>query len=78
MDNDDMYSRIKDILVGQFEVDESAVSLDANLYDELQIDSIDAVDLLVQLKEITGKKIPPEVFKEVRTIRDVLSALTNL
>jgi len=32
----------------------------------------------VQLKEITGKKIPPEVFKEVRTIRDVLSALTNL
>ena len=73
-----MYSRIKDILVDQFEVDESAVSLDANLYDELEIDSIDAVDLLVQLKEITGKKIPPDVFKEVRTIRDVLNALTNL
>jgi acyl carrier protein len=78
MDNDDMYSRIKGILVDQFEVDESAVSLDANLYDELEIDSIDAVDLLVQLKEITGKKIPPDVFKEVRTIRDVLNALTNL
>ncbi len=73
-----MYSRIKGILVDQFEVDESAVSLDANLYDELEIDSIDAVDLLVQLKEITGKKIPPDVFKEVRTIRDVLNALTNL
>ena len=78
MDSDKLYAQIKDILVNQFEVDESAVSLDANLYDELEIDSIDAVDLLVQLKEITGKKISPEVFKEVRTIRDVLSALTKL
>ena len=78
MDNDEVYSRIKDILVEQFEVDESAVSLLANLYDELQIDSIDAVDLLVQLKVMTGKKISPEVFKEVRTIGDVLDALAKL
>lgn len=78
MDSDILYARIKDILVDQFEVAESAVSLDANLYDELEIDSIDAVDLLVQLKEMTGKKISPEVFKDVRTIRDVLDALTNL
>ena len=78
MDNDEMYSRIKDILVEQLEVDESAVSLQANLYDELQIDSIDAVDLLVQLKVMTGKKISPEVFKEVRTIGDVLDALAKV
>ncbi len=77
MDNDQLYSRIKDILVDQFEVEESVVSLDANLYEELQIDSIDAVDLLVQLKELTGKKISPEVFKDVRTIRDVLNALAT-
>jgi acyl carrier protein len=78
MDNGEMYTRIKNILVEQFDVDESAVSLQANLYDELQIDSIDAVDLLVQLKVITGKKISPEVFKEVRTIGDVLDALAKL
>lgn len=78
MDSDELYSSIKGILIDQFEVDESAISLDANLYDELEIDSIDAVDLLVQLKELTGKKIPPDVFKDVRTIRDVLSALTSL
>lgn len=78
MNNDEMYARIKDILVEQFEVDESVVSLRANLYDELQLDSIDAVDLLVQLKAMTGKKISPEVFKEVRTIGDVLDALAKL
>ena len=73
-----MYSRIKDILVEQFDVDESAVSLHANLFNELELDSIDAVDLLVQLKAMTGKKIAPEVFKEIRTIGDVLDALARL
>ena len=78
MTHDELYARIKRILVDQFEVDESAVSLEADLYQELEIDSIDAVDLLVQLKELTGKRIPPEAFKDVRTIRDVLDALTAL
>jgi len=78
MDNVEMYSRIKNILVEQFDVDESAVSLQVNLYDELQLDSIDAIDLLVQLKAMTGKKISPEAFKEVRTIGDVLDALAKL
>ena len=78
MDDDQLYLKIKDILVDQFEVDRSKVSLDADLYEELEIDSIDAVDLMVQLKEITGKKIPPEQFSEVRTIGDVLDTLSNL
>lgn len=78
MDNDQLYLKIKDILVGQFEVEEASVSMDANLYEELEIDSIDAVDLMGQLKELTGKKIPPEQFKDVRTIGDVIDALSRL
>jgi acyl carrier protein len=74
----ELYDRIRNILIEQFEVDESAVSMDSDLYGELEIDSIDAVDLMVQLKQVTGKKIAPEVFKDVRTIRDVLDALTGL
>jgi acyl carrier protein len=76
MDADTLYQRILAILVEQFDVDEGSISMDANLYEELQIDSIDAVDLLVQLKELTGRKIAPEAFKEVRTIRDVLDAIS--
>lgn len=78
MNKDDLYTEIRRILVEQFDVDDAAVSMDANLYEELEIDSIDAVDLLVQLKEVTGKKIAPDSFKEVRTIRDVLDALATL
>jgi acyl carrier protein len=78
MDREQLFIKIREILVDQFEVEESIISLDANLYEELEIDSIDAVDLMVQIKELTGKKIPPEQFKKIRTIADVLNALANL
>jgi acyl carrier protein len=78
MNKEQLFLKIREILVNQFDVEESSVSMDANLYDELKIDSIDAVDLLVQLKELTGEKIAPEKFREVRTIGDVLDALTTL
>ena len=78
MDKDALYEKIKAILVEQFDVEEDIVTLDANLYEELQIDSIDAVDLLVQIKELTGVKIAPDVFREIRTIKDVLNALPSL
>lgn len=78
MNTDDLFQKIREILVDQFDVDETSVTMEANLYEELEIDSIDAVDLLVQLKDLTGKKIAPETFKEVRTIRDVMDALAAL
>jgi len=78
MNKEQLFLKIREILVNQFDVEESTVSMSANLYEELKIDSIDAVDLLVQLKELTGEKIAPEKFREVRTIGDVLDALTTL
>lgn len=77
METDDLYGQLKGILIDQFELDESTISPDADLYDELELDSIDAVDLLVQLKQITGKKISPDDFKDVRTINDVIGALQS-
>ena len=78
MNEEQLFSNIRRILVEQFEVEEASVTLNANLYEELEIDSIDAVDLLVQIKEMTGKKIAPDTFKEVRTIGDVIGAITSL
>ena len=78
MDKEQLFEQLKGILVDQFELDESSITPDANLYDELELDSIDAVDLLVQLKNITGKKVSPDDFKDVRTINDVINALSDL
>jgi len=72
---EEISSTLKDILVEMFEVDADDVTLSAHLYDDLDIDSIDAVDLLVKLKEVTGKKIKPEDFKAVRTVEDIVNAI---
>ncbi|MCH1931065.1 acyl carrier protein [Shewanella sp. A25] len=66
------------ILVDEFEIDAEAITLDANLYQELDLDSIDAVDLVIKLQQLTGKKIQPDEFKSVRTVNDVVNAIEGL
>lgn len=67
-----------DMLHEMFDLDKSKITLNADLYADLDIDSIDAVDLAVKLKEITGKRLQPEVFKNIRTVRDVIDAVAAL
>lgn len=74
----EIYEKLREVLVELFEIDPAKISLQANLYTDLDIDSIDAVDLVIKLKEITGKKIQAEEFKQVRTVNDVVETLHNL
>lgn len=61
-----------------FEIEEQAVTLQARLYLDLDFDSIDAVDMVVKLKEMTGKTVKPEDFKSARTISDVVEAVYKM
>lgn len=74
----EILATLKTILQETFEVDPSEVTLDSNLYQDLDLDSIDAVDLVIKLQEITGKKIKPEEFKQVRTVGDVVRTVHGL
>ena len=74
----DIFAKLSEILVEIVEVEAAEISADAELYDDLDIDSIDAVDLIVRLKELTGKKVDPEDFKEIRTVDDVIDAIEVL
>jgi acyl carrier protein len=77
-DRDEIYQGVVNALNELFEVDPDEVSLDSHLYKDLDIDSIDAVDLVVEIKKITGKKIKPEDFKNVRTVGDIVDAVCEL
>jgi acyl carrier protein len=78
MSRDEIFVWVADLLAEMFELDRSALTLESNLYADLDIDSIDAVDLAVKLKQMTGKRLQPEVFKTIRTIGDVVTALAAL
>jgi acyl carrier protein len=70
-----VFAHLRETLVELFEIDADKISPDANLYTDLDIDSIDAVDLVLKLKEFTGQKIQPQQFKHVRTVNDVVDAV---
>lgn len=75
---EEIYQRIVTVLEELFEIDAHQVALESNLYQDLDIDSIDAVDLIVELKKITGKKVLPGDFKSVRTVQDVVDTVYKL
>jgi acyl carrier protein len=75
---DQIFEHVKSLLVELFEIDPAKIRLEANLYTDLEVDSIDAVDLILKLKDYTGKKVRPEDFKQVRTVGDVVGAVQSL
>ena len=74
----EIFDYLVDALNEMFEIDKADITLEANLYEDLDIDSIDAVDLMLKLKDLTGEKISPEDFKNVRTVKDVVTAIEEL
>ena len=75
---EEIFEEVKKILVEEMEIGEEAVTLDANLFEDLDLDSIDAVDIAVRMQKFTDKKLPPEEFKKIRTINDVVEAVYGL
>ncbi|SMY35336.1 acyl carrier protein [Photobacterium andalusiense] len=78
MNNDQIFDQVQTLLVELFELDASDIHLDSHLYQDLDLDSIDAVDLVVRLQNLTGKKIQADEFKTVRTVNDVVIAVADL
>jgi acyl carrier protein len=78
MTREDILQKIQDILIEEFEIEREAVVPEAKLYQDLELDSIDAVDLLVKMKGLIPGKIDPESFKKAATIQDVVDILYPL
>ena len=74
----DVFKALKDTLVEQFGIDPAKITPQARLYEDLDLDSIDAVDMIIKLQEMTGRKVSPEDFKSVRTVADVQQVIEKL
>ena len=78
MDTEEIYKQLVDILEELFEVDPATVTMKSHFDEDLEIDSIDAVDLMVRLQEISGHRVEPEEFKSIRTIEQCVIAVQKL
>jgi len=78
MTEQEIERKIKDILVAEFEIDEAKLVPESNLFTDLDLDSIDAVDLVVRIQQETGKKVNPDEFRQIRTFGDVVAAVVKI
>ena len=78
MTKDDILAKMVEILHETFDIEPDRVRPEAQLYQDLDIDSIDAVDLIVRLKPLVGRRLQPDAFKAVRTVQDVVDAIHML
>jgi acyl carrier protein len=70
--------KLREWMEDLFEISPEDIQLESNLATDLDVDSIDAIDLVVKIKELTGKQVNPEDFKSVRTIQDVVVVIQNM
>jgi acyl carrier protein len=78
VNDSEILGHIREIFKENFAIEPERVTAEAHLFEELDLDSIDAVDLAIKLQELTGRRIKPEEFKSVRTVGDVMAAVESL
>ncbi len=78
MNETQVFTLIKEAMVELFELDPEDITMQAHIVDDLELDSIDAVDLIVHLQRETNVKIKPEQFKSVRRVEDIVSVVLQL
>jgi acyl carrier protein len=78
MTQDEIFKKLREVLAESFRLDPSKITLESHLFTDLDLDSIDAVELAIQLQDITGKRVKPQEFKDVRTVGDVVKTVHQM
>lgn len=78
MTKEEIFAKIQEVLESEFEVEKENVTMDSRLFEDLDLDSIDAVDLVVKMKQHIPGKIDPEMFKSAKTVGAVVDILYPL
>lgn len=78
MTKDEILAKLRNVLVEAFQLDPAKITLESHLFTDLDLDSIDAVELAIQLQDITGRRVKAEEFKSVRTVSDVVDTVHKM
>ena len=75
MTENEIFEFLKNVLTDYFEIDANKITMDARLNEDLDVDSIAAIDMMSYIKKEAGREIEPAQFKEVKTIRDIIDII---
>ncbi|MDR0463921.1 MAG: phosphopantetheine-binding protein [Treponema sp.] len=78
LDKEIIFTKVKELLCNEFKLDSLQIEPDKRLDEDLKLDSLDMVDFIINLKDYIGEKVNPSLFKNARTVQDVVNLLAPL
>ena len=74
----EIFSAIADSLEKDFEIPREKLAPQALLFQDLDLDSIDAVDLIVRIQKVAKIKVSPDDFKQIKTLWDIAEVVHKI
>ena len=68
-----VFDKIKDIIIDQLQVEESAIDMDTNIIKDLSADSLDAVEIIMAIEDEFGIEIPDDEAEKISTVGDLVN-----
>jgi len=78
MNNEEIFNEICNVLEKDFELPREKLTREAGMFTELELDSIDAMDLIVRLQKFTGIKFTAADFQQIRNLGDVADTIVSI
>ncbi len=77
MSNEELFEKLKGMIVDQLGVDEDSISMDSSFVDDLNADSLDMVELVMAMEQEFDISVPDEVAEKVGTVGDAVEFIKN-
>ena len=78
MTKEEILEGLRDMMVELFDIEREEIQLQAHVVDDLDLDSIDAIDMAVRLQEITDCKVEESELRSIRTVSDIVDMVYDL
>ena len=69
---DEIFERVRTMLAEQLEIDEDRITMDSNIMEDFDADSLDVVDMVMSLEDEFGIEVPDEEVEKLHTVGDVV------
>lgn len=68
----DTFERIRELLAEQLDIDEDQITMDSDILEDFEADSLDVVDMVMTLEDEFGVEVPDEQIENFHTVGDVV------
>ena len=75
MNEEEIFIELKKVLMDEFEVDEEKITPNASFYEDLELDSLDAIDLIVTMNNVYNIDVDNKSMEEILTIQQLIDTV---